>query len=482
MNDIQSFGLKIGKKTFISTVVVLLSVMVLSFILTQVVPMGSYDRIMEDGREIIVPDSYTQTEGGRLPVWRLFSAPIEVFMGSDAITGIMIIIFIMLIGGVFLILDKCGLLRYALGVVINRFAKNKYALLAIITLFCMALGSGMGLFEETIILAPITVALAVTLGWDALVGVGMSVLAVGFGFAASTFNPFTTGVTQQLSGLPLFSGLWLRALVFAAVYALLLMFLVNYAKRVDENPDASLHRANNRKNTDLTEEAEEIAPAVRKKRKKATIFFGASLLLVIAYVAVGVFVPGLSSYTMPVMALLITIGGIGAGLVSGKPGVLKDFCKGLVTFLPAVVLIMLAMSTKQIIVSGGVMDTLLLYAYNAVVHANPLTSLIVIYLFVLLFNFFIPGAAAKAFLVIPLLAPLAELIGLTRQSIVLAFTFGDGFSNMVFPTNPVLLITLGIVGVPYTTWFRWTWKLQAVLIAICVGFLALAYTTGYGPF
>ena len=513
MNDVQSFGLKIGKKTFISTIAVLVCVMVFSFILTQVVPMGSYERAMEEGREVIVPGSYVAEEGARLPVWHLFAAPVEVFLGPDAVTGIMIIVFIMLIGGVFLILEKCGLLKYALNIVIRRFAKNKYTLLAIVTLFGMALGSGLGLFEETIILAPITVALAISLGWDALVGIGMSVLAVGFGFSASTFNPFTTGVSQQLAGLPLFSGLWLRALVFAAVYALLLAFLTGYAKRIEQNPERSLLRGLAPAGADAggdgidrnsaavddagidrsgvgagdgnggdSERSEVDATADPKKAKKALAFFGAGLILIVAYIAVGVFIPTLTSYTMPVMALLITIGGLGAGFISGAPGVLRNFGKGMVTFLPAVVLIALAMSTKQIIVSGGIMDTLMQYAYNTVVQANPLSSLLLIYLFVLAFNFFIPGAAAKAFLLIPLLSPLAELIGLTRQSIVLAFTFGDGFSNMVFPTNPVLLITLGIVGVPYTTWFRWTWKLQAVLIAVCAFFLFVAFTAGYGPF
>jgi len=200
------------------------------------------------------------------------------------------------------------------------------------------------------------------------------------------------------------------------------------------------------------------------------------------YVTGGLFLPVLTDYSMPVIAIVITIGGIGAGLMTGHSRVFRDFSKGVITFLPSVVLLMMAMSVKHIFVSGGIMDTLLQYAYTAVIDSGPLVSLIYIFLFVLALEFFIGGASAKAFLVIPLLAPLAELVGLTRQSIVLAFTFGDGFANVLYPTNAVLLIVLGIIGVPYLTWFRWTWKLQLLFVLISIAFLTLAHSVQYGPF
>ena len=501
MNDVESFGLKIGKRTFITTAAMLLGVMIFAFILTQMVPMGVYQRTITDGREVVVADSFTQTEGARLPVWRVVTAPFEVFAGPDAMTAIMIILSIMLIGGVFLILDKCGLIQHSMKLVIRRFEKRKYVLLAAVTLFGMVLGAGMGLFEETVILAPIAVALSLSLGWDALVGAGMSLMAVGFGFAAGVFNPFTTGVAQRLAGLPLFSGLWLRAIVFAIVYGLLLSFLMIYARRIEKNPEKSLlyglkTTAGTAAGTKTTAAAgviskdpavagnlsEEEQPEVSKKFSRALKFFGFSLLSIAVYITAGLFVPALTDYSMPVIALAITIGGVVAGLLTGYSRVFRDFGKGIVSFLPSVVLLMLAMSVKQIFVSGGIMDTLLHYAYSVVSRSGPLNSLLIVFLFVLCLEFFIGGASSKAFLVIPLIAPLAELIGLTRQSIVLAFTFGDGFANVIYPTNAVLLIVLGILGIPYLTWFKWTWKIQTVLVGVCVGLLVLSYFAGYGPF
>jgi len=499
MEDIESYSLKIGKRTFISTALMLLCVMVFAFILTQIIPAGEYQRVITDGREVVVAGSYVQTDNIRMPFWRLFTAPFEVFTGPDAATAVMIILSIMLIGGVFLILDKCGLLQYSMRLVIRRFEKRKYLLLAAVTLFCMLLGAGMGVFEETVILAPIAVALAISLGWDALVGAGMSLLAIGFGFTAGVFNPFTIGVAQRLAGLPMFSGLWLRLIVFAVLYILLLTFLILYARRIEKDPTRSLlygmkaskvfNYEEDSKSWEDTSSAEAEMPTVEDykqleagKYRKALRFFGLSLLVIALYVTAGVFLPVLTDFIMPVIALVITAGGIGAGFLSGHTRVLRDFGKGLVSFLPSVILLMMALSVKHIFVSGGIMDTLLQYAYNIVIESGPLSSLLIVFVFVLCLEFFIGGASAKAFLIIPLLAPLAELVGLTRQNIVLAFSFGDGFANVIYPTNAILLIVLGIIGVPYLTWFKWTWKLQVLLIFISVGFLVFAHSIGYGPF
>ena len=515
MDDIESYGLKIGRRTFISTAAMLFGVMLFAFVLTQVVPTGVFERGETDGREIVIAGSYVQTDDAALPFWRVLTAPFEVFAGPDAMIAIMVILSIMLIGGVFLILDKCGLIQYSMQLVIRRFEKRKYVLLAAVSLFCMLLGAGMGIFEETVILAPIAVALAVSLGWDALVGAGMSLVAVGFGFAVGIFNPFTTGVAQRLAGLPLFSGLWLRVIMFIVIYCILFVFLFLYARRIEKNPEKSLLYGIEGSSTrfspsSLPDASGRITPQTdhppsqndtssvesncsqsynepestpnTRRYTKALTFFGLCLLVIIVYITSGVFIPALTDFSMPVIALVITIGGIGAGFLSGHTSVFRDFGKGIITFLPSVILLMLAMSVKHIFVSGGIMDTLLQYAYNFVVDSTPLNSLLIVFLFVLCLEFFIGGATAKAFLIIPLLAPLAEMIGLTRQSIVLAFTLGDGFANVLYPTNAVLLIVLGIIGVPYLKWLKWTWKLQVFLVLASIGFLSLAYSVGYGPF
>jgi len=171
--------------------------------------------------------------------WRWFTAPIEVLWGDDGFTIIVIIIFILMVGVAFAVMDKSGLLKASLGRIVKAFEGRKYPLLLVISLFFMVIGAFFGIFEEVVPLMPLMVALSYFLGWDALVGLGMSVLAVNMGFSAAITNPFTLGVAQQLAGLPLFSGAWFRLIIFIAIYAVFALFLVRYARKIERNPSAS---------------------------------------------------------------------------------------------------------------------------------------------------------------------------------------------------------------------------------------------------
>lgn len=475
-------GLKIGKKTFIATAVMLLAVMLVAGILTLVVPQGAYDRATSaDGRVTVVPGTYHVVTGDRLPVWRWLTAPIEVFGSADAATAILIIVFILFIGGTFLILEKSGVLKYLLAVLIRKYEARKYVLLALMVLVCMLLGSTIGIFEETVTLVPITVVLAISLGWDSLVGIGMSILSVGFGFAAGTLNPFTIGVTQKLAGLPAFSGLPFRILIFAAVYGLLVFFLLRYARRVEKNPKLSIVYDEDRSMRQRFVGGSGAEAAQGPGVRKAALFFGSCIIAVFVFIIATFFAPSLSDLSMPVMALLFTVGGIGAGFFAGGTfgSVFKDFGKGMLSLLPGAVLILLAMSAKQIMMSGGIMDTLLNSSYNAIRTAGPTGAAMLLYGFVLLLELFIGGSTAKAFLIMPLVVPLADLVHLTQQTSVQAFVMADGFANMIYPTNAVLLITLGLVGIPYLKWLKWTWKLQLTMVAVSLVALAVAVAFNY---
>ena len=478
-------GFSIGAKTYFATVAILLVILVAAGILTQVIPQGSFERETVDGREVIVANTYAETpDAPRLPVWRWFTAPFEVLAGEDGITAIMIMAFLLLIGGTFLVLNQSGILQCILSAVIRKYAARKYVMLRIVVLICMLIGSVMGIFEEAVPLAPILVALSLSLGWDSLVGLGMSVAAFGFGFAAGTLNPFTVGIPQSLAGLPAFSGLLFRFAVFALVYLLFSTFLVRYAKKVEARPEASLVADIDGKlrarfafeggaGSDIQDPA---------RRRGCALFLGA-IGLVFLYVLVGLFVPGLSDYSMPVMAVMFAAGGLAAGRIAGmKKGLFKGFCSGMLSIAPSLLLILLALSAKQIFYAGGIMDTVLYHSYNLIQGSNPYLSVTLLFGFILVLQFFIAGASAKAFLVMPLVVPLVDMIGLTRQTAVQAFIFGDGFTDLLFPTNPVLLIALGLVGISYGRWFKWIWKVQLALFVLSVLALWAAVAVGYGPF
>lgn len=478
-------GAQISKKAFIQSALILLAFMVLAGILTRLVPAGSFERFSTGGRTLIDPNSYHPTPRPDYPVWRWLTAPVEVLWGADSTLVIVISLFILMVGGAFAVLDSSGILKSALGRIVLRFKDSKYTLLLLITLFFMVLGAFFGIFEEVVPLVPLVVSLAYYLGWDALVGLGMSILATNLGFSAAITNPFTIGVAQELAGLPLFSGSWLRFPIFALIYAALGIFLVRYAKKVERSPESSLvfreELASSVKHQPLDLSQDLIStPAMRR----ATLWFVVFLVLIIAALIGAPFVEFLSDYALPLVGLFFLVGGVGAGLLASpeKRAVWRSLREGVSGIAPGILLILMAVSIKHIVVSGGIMDTILYQAAGAFQGANPFFSAGLIYLLALLIEFIVASGSAKAFLMMPILLPLADLVGVTRQVTVTAYCFGDGFSNMIYPTNPVLLIALGLTVVGYPKWLRWTLPLWGVILLITLAFLALGVAIGYGPF
>ncbi|MBN1147820.1 MAG: YfcC family protein [Anaerolineales bacterium] len=481
----QKAGAQISTRSFIQSLLILFVLMMAAGLLTRSVPPGSYARFEQDGRELIDPTSFQYTQPPDYPAWRWFTAPLEVLWGPDALTIIVIIVFLLVVGVSFAVLDKSGLLRSALGRIVRAFEGRKYQLLLVISLFFMAIGAFFGIFEEVVPLVPLMIALAYFLGWDALVGLGMSILAVNMGFSAAITNPFTLGVAQQLADLPLFSGAWLRILIFIAIYIVFSIFLLRYARKIERDPTASLvyaeGQAERAKYQDLRFEALE---AERPRTGKAMAWLLVFLILILLMVVIGPFVPAIASFSLPVVGLLFFIGGVGASLISGEPlrQVFKAIGEGLTGIAPAIPLILMAASIKHIITQGSVLDTILYHASALFASASPFLAALLIYALALLIEFFVASGSAKAFLLMPLLIPLADLIGVTRQAAVTAYIFGDGFSNLAYPTNPVLLICLGLTVVSYPRWLKWTLPLWFWVLLVTVAFLGIGVAIGYGPF
>ena len=475
-------SLQISKKSFFSSVAILLMLMIGAGILTHIIPSGAFEKVLIDGKESIVPGTFAFTDEGGYAIWRWFTAPVEVLWSPDAVTVIMIIVFICIIGGTFTVLDKSGMLQYIMNSLVKRFEKSKYVLMAILTLLFMLFGSVFGIFEELVALVPIVIILSYALGWDSMTGLGMSALAAGFGFSSATLNPFTLGVAQEIAGLPAFSGIGFRLFVFAVCYGILYSFLYKYAKKIEKDPQKSSiyedDMSQKEKYANIT--AIEALPNEQYLGKTVKIFGGA-LALVIGYIVAGFFVPALSAVSLPMMALIFLIGGILAANASKYGGnILKDFVAGIGGIAPSGLLILMAMSVKLIITNGGIMDTILYYASEKVSQMGPYAAIVMIFLLVLGLNFFVSSGSAKAFLLIPIIAPLAELVGLNSQVAVQAFCFGDGFTNMLYPTNAVLMITLGLTVVSYPKWFKWTIGLQLLMLLVNIALLLLAVLIGYG--
>lgn len=479
----QRTGIQISTRAFLQSALILLALMILAGVLTLVLPAGRYERTTLEGREAILPGSFQLVERPDYPVWRWFTAPIEVLAGPQGLTVITILIFLLMVGASFAVLQAAGILQAALARVVQRLGGHKYVLLLAVSFLFMLLGAFFGIFEEVVPLVPLMIALAHSLGWDSLVGLGMSILATNVGFSAAITNPFTIGVAQRLAGLPLYSGTLFRIPVFLVFYALLMLFLVAYARRVEHQPGASpIAREDQAARLDTSPAAQ--GPAAAPRLGPSLLWFAGFLGLILLVLVAGPLVPAIRDYALPLVGLLFLIAGVGAGLISGSGGrkILGTLGRGMLGIAPAIPLILMAASIQHIVAQGMVIDTLLNRASLSLSGASPLLSTLGIFGLTLLIEFFVASGSAKAFLLMPILVPLADLIGVTRQTTVLAYCFGDGFSNLLYPTNPVLLISLGLTVVTFPKWLRWSLPLWIGIAVVAIAFLALAVALHLGPF
>ncbi len=480
----QKAGAQIGLRAFIQSLLILFALMMLAGILTLVVPAGQYTRLEVDGRQTINPNSFHLVARPDYAIWRWFVAPLEVLGSSSGLVVIIIIIVLFFAGGAFAVLDKTGTIRAFIGGIVRRFRQRKYLLLWMVSLAFMFMGASLGTLEEVVLLVPVMIALAYSLGWDALVGLGMSILATNMGFSAAISNPYTLGVSQQLAGLPLFSGVWLRLLIFAVIYIIFILFLSGYAHRIDRDAQASLVYREDQAERQKYKQQDLSLLQESPQQNRAIAFFGLFLLLILASMLAAPFVPAISDYALPIVGILFLIGGLGAGFLSGagRKVVWQGLLEGWVGLAPSVPLILMAASIRYIIDSGGVTDTILHSAAGLFTHLGAFPASMVVYFLALGIEFFVASGSAKAFLMMPIILPLADLVNVTRQTAVLAYIFGDGFSNLAYPTNPLLLICLGLTVVSYPKWIRWTARLWLWVFLATVAFLWLAVAVHYGPF
>lgn len=470
MEKKEKKGLNISAQCFINAIIVIFVLMVAAYILALVIPGGEYSRIADENGNLMVDtgSAFTAVTGG-IPFWKWLLSPILVLGAAGSGTLLAVIAFLLVIGGIFNALDKGGLMKFMLDVLSSRYSGSRYRLMAVIIAFFMGMGAMIGSFEECVPLVPIVVALSVSLGWDTLTGVGMSILAAGCGFAAGVCNPFTVGVAQQLAGLPMFSGIWLRALSFVLIYALLLAFIRLHAKKI-EKPLSEIQSS-------VIGIIDEKSPALRQGLHTFVSILGGGIVLVL----LSGIIKALQDYTMIIVAVMFLVGGVAACLRSGMKGkaLAKYFWDGLVSILPAVIMILMASSIKYTLEEARVLDTILHSAVGIAGTLPKWTVILFIYAIVLVMNFFVASGSAKAFMLIPLIVPMAQVFGISAQLCIVAFAFGDGFSNVFYPTNPVTLISLGLADVSYGRWAKWTWKFQCLNLLLTSLLLLLGLAAGY---
>ena len=462
--------LKFGLKSFISICSILLGIMIFVGILTFVIPAGTY-QIDSNGN--VIPDSFSFIQSTTtLPVWRWFTAPIEALLfGKGNFNIIQIIAVLLVLGGTFKVLDKAGILVSIVHIVVDKFYEKRYTLIWIITLIMMLLASCFGLQEELLILFPVFLAMSRAMGWSKEQSVSLILITTGVGFTTATFNPFTIGVASSLAGISILDGIWFRLIIFVVLYVFTCLYLTYTAKK-DEKINSTTQ--NDYKYERLTEE---LKKEYFQKAKMACVLFLGALLVIVVSSAVPVLADlGLG---MVFMALAFVLGTmfIGRKSLGSIKETLKTFFSGAKDLSPSIIILLLAFSVKYIAECGNILHTTFYYCHNFMSGQSPYFSVILLYLIILVFEFFIPGSLAKALLLIPLLT-LSPLPGISTNVIILAYLFGDGYTNILYPTCSTLVVGLSLSKVSYLSWIKRTGLFQALLFVISVGFLLLAVYVG----
>lgn len=450
------------------TLVLLFGMIVFAYGLTLVLPPGQYERTTnEAGREQVVAGSYAPaSEVDRLPPTEIFTA---IPRGFEAAAEI--IFFILIIGGMFGVFRATGAADAAIGSMLRRFGSRPALLLGgMMAIF--ALGSAtIGMAEEYIPFVPLLVALTAALGMDAVVAVGVMSLGAGVGYGAALINPFTVVIAQDIADVPQGSGIEVRAALLVLFLAIGFHHVWRYARRVQADPSTSLMAG---VETGAGSTSAPAAVALTGRRRLVLVALGLALVVLIYglhkwhwyLVEMGALFLALSL----VMALM---GGLTADDAANEFGV------GAAELTMTALLVGFARTIQVVLDDGTVVDTIIHGLAQPLTRLGPELAAVGMFAVQSVFNFFVPSGSGQAYVTMPLMAPLADLVGVARQTAVLAYQFGDGFTNALVPTNAVLIGMLAIAGVPYGRWFRFV--MPFMLKVWIVGSLALvaAVLLGY---
>ena len=465
----------ISVRSFVTVAILLLVVLFFCGSLSYFIPQGAFER---DAAGNIIPGTYQVEKTEGIAFWRVITAPVRVFASEDALTIIMISIFLLVMSGVFNLLDKTGGIKTFISYIMRRLQDNGGPVVCITVLLFMLFGSLFGMFEELVTLLPLIIVFMLSMQLDTMVGLGACLMAACFGFSTAITNPFSVGTAAQLAGIPVSSGLWLRIVFFIIVYVFLCAFLLRYLKKIRRNPKYSLtYEADREKRENLMGQAYAAIGDQQRIFRVYAVFFAIQGILLVSIACIR----EISGLAIPILAASFLISGLIAGQIVCKDMhlVLGCFLQGAVAMLPAVAMIALASSVKLVMVESRIIDTVMNAVLQMLEGKGKFLTILLIYALILFLQLFIGSASAKIFLVMPIVLPITNALGISPTLVILTYCMADGFTDVILPTNPVLLIGLSMANVSYWKWLKWTWKLQLMLLLVSVAVLFAGVLVGY---
>ncbi|WP_455539574.1 YfcC family protein [Terrisporobacter sp.] len=452
------------------TLVIIMAIILLVSIATYFVPGGAYKTVVnEAGKTIVVDGSFEYVKNQPQNLFKVLQSPIQ-----GIVDGAEIIAFLFVVGGAFNLISATKSIDFGIIKVVNLFKGKEILLIPIITFIFSLGGAIFGMSEESVAFITILAPLALALGYDSIIAVAMTNLACTLGFSSAMLNPFTVGIAQSIAGLPMFSGIKYRTIIWFITTTIGTLFIMIYAIKVKKNPEISpVYESDQIKRNGIN--------SVEGEQGDFTLAH--KLILLTLAVSIGIIVWGVlqKGFWIPQIAAVFLC----VGLISGIIGKLSTdemanaFIEGAKGMIGPAIIIGFARGIMIVAENASIIDTILYNLSKLIGHLPPLLAAYLMFPIQMFINFFVNSGSSQAALTMPILAPLGDLVGISRQLTVLIYQFGDGFSNTIFPTSGVLMACLGIAGVPYTKWLKWIIPLQIILFVCCIGFITVASLIGW---
>lgn len=450
--------------------IILLAIMALVAALTYVIPAGEFDRVEnEDGRLLVVPDSFHTVERNPTTFMGFFTAIPEGFVEAGWVIALTFCV-----GGGFVVLKKTGFIHGAISTLSRRLQGKGIIIIPILMIVFSVIDCFIGMCELCIVYVPIILPLMLALGFDSMTACATALCGSAAGFTAALANPFTVGIGQKIAGLPLYSGWQYRLVVWTTMTLIAIAYVMHYAKKVKRNPLlSSVYEIDQAREM----EAESTSARLTTRQKLAGISSG----VLFVFMIVGVFFWG---YDMPQIGAIFVLIGLFSGLISGMKGqeICEAFMEGCHDVLLGALIVGVARGISVIMADSMIIDTVV-YGLSEIIAGVPSAlSAVGMLLVQTLLNFLVNSGSGQTVVSMPIMAPLADVVGVTRQTAILALQFGDGFSNLVYPVAGYLMATLGLAKVPYEKWLKFVMPLFALWMGAGALFLVIAQMINWGPF
>lgn len=462
------------KKKFVfpNTYVIIVLMMMLAVVLTWIIPSGEFERVKDEvsKQSVIIPGTFAYIENNPISILKI---PVYIMKGLAKAADIVFLVII--VGGAFNIIIETGMFQSFAAKLTKTFSNKELLIIpAFSTIFALACTT-MGV-NTFIGFAPIAVIIARSIGYDAIVGVSMVALGGAIGFSTGTFNPFTTGVAQSIAGLPLFSGLGYRFICLVVFLVVTNIYIMWYAKKVKANPEFSAVY-------EMEQENKKIEISDKQYDKIETKHY-LILLIVVACFALLIYGSQNWKWKLQENAAMFLWMGILCGFAYGfgPSKIAEEFTKGAKKLTYGALMIGMANGISIILADGKILDTTVQYLGGLLVALPSHIQAVGMFLMQLLINGLITSGSGQAAATMPIMLPVADIIGMTKQTTVLAFNFGDGLSNYILPTSSALMGFIAMVGISYSNWMKFMWKLFLIWIIVGSILVVIANAINYGPF